>query len=301
MTTISLVEDDMQQDKDQKQIDPSLSFHLMKFAFQDFQKSARDLTKHEYSLAYQHANEEMLLHQVILTSDDACCVVIPEITLKQTLQGVIDEYPSADAFHNTLKENNMGLEEYTLALHNDLRVETVLSRVATTVRAVTAAEVLSYYSRNREEFCRPERRVCGHIRIPFDPVSALDIDMAYAGISTIHEKLFQHPERFYKEKNLHTNTKLSGCSYVLRTFAAGELCPDLDRILFSLQPKEVSDIIETAESFDILYCKEILPPQALSLKESSAAIFSILLKKKQLEACRSWLQDLVQPTPEAEP
>ncbi len=157
----------MQQGKQHKQIDPMLSFHLMKFAFQDFQKSACNLNHKEYALAYQHAKEEMLLHQVILTSDDACCVVIPEPTLQQTLFGVIAEFPDDSAFYRTLEENHMRLEEYRMALHNDLRVETVLSRVASTVQSVTSAEIQYYFEQHRTTFDKPEQRSVSHIQIHF--------------------------------------------------------------------------------------------------------------------------------------
>ncbi len=290
----------MQQDKEQRQIDPSLSFHLMKFAFQDFQKSARNLTKHEYTLAYQHANEEMLLHKVILTSKDACCVVIPEVTLNQTLKDVISEYPSSDIFHTALKENNLELEEYTLALHNDLRVETVLSRVASTVQTVTAAEILSYYTKNKPEFKLQERRITGHIHIPFDPVSAREIDQAFAVITAIHNRVHQHPETFIREASYHLNGNAPN-NATLKNLVSGELCPDLNKILFSLRQGEISDIIETVDGFDILYCKEIIPTKESSLKEAASEIFSLLLKKKQLEACRNWLHDLVRPIGETEP
>ncbi len=284
----------MQQDKEQNQIDPSLSFHLMKFAFQDFQKSTSNLTKHEYTLAYQHANEEMLLHQVILTSEDACCVVIPEVTLNQTLEDVISEYPSSDVFFSTLEENNMQMEEYTIALHNDLRVETVLSRVASTVQSVTAAEILSYYTRNHADFRLQERRIAGHIHIPFNPVSVREIDQAFALITNIRDRVCQHPKTFSREARLHSSCAVSG-SGNLKNLVAGELCTDLDKILFSLRQGEISDIIETADGFNILYCKKIIPVKESSLKKASSEIFSILLKKKQLEACRTWLHDLVRP------
>jgi len=136
----------MQQEKTKKQIDPMLSFHLMKFAYQDFQKNIGHLTKHEYSKAYKHANEEMLLHQVILSSKEACYVVIPESLLRQTHRDVIAKYPSKKQFYDTLQEYNIPLEDYMVALHNDLRVETTLAQVACSVQPITQAEMLHYFN-----------------------------------------------------------------------------------------------------------------------------------------------------------
>ncbi len=148
----------MQQENSHKQTEPMLSFHLMKFAFQDFQKTASSLTPKEYTLAYQHAHEEMLLHKVILSSDDACCVVIPETTIEQTLKDVIAEYPDDATFHRNIKANNMEIDEYTMALHNDLRVEAILSRIASAAQPITADEILHYFNENQSKFTHLEQK-----------------------------------------------------------------------------------------------------------------------------------------------
>lgn len=284
----------MQPGKDQKEIDPMLSFHLMKFAFQDFQKSTNNLNTQEYTKAYQHANEEMLLHQVILTSYDACCVVIPQVILEQTLRGIIAEYPDDATFYASLKENNMSLEEYTLALHNDLRVETVLSRVASTVQSVTSAEIRSYFKSNPTEFIQPEQRSASHIHICFNPSSASEIDLALKKTTAIHRRVCSNPETFSREARLFSDCSTENNNGNLGPLAAGTLCPELDKVLFSLNTGEISDIVESSCGFNILLCNIIHPAKQIHLKEASPTIFSILLKKKQLETCRLWLQSLVQ-------
>jgi nitrogen fixation protein NifM len=285
----------MQQEKNQKQIDPMLSFHLMKFAFQDFQKSASNLTEKEYNQAYQHANEEMLLHQVILNSDDACCVVIPQVTLQQTLRGVIAEYPDDTAFHNTLEENQLGLEEYTMALHNDLRVETVLSRVASSAQCVSAQEVRAYFKSHRSEFNKPERRSARHIHIRFNPAKASDMAAAFSKITAIHHSVLREPQNFGNKAKQFSDCSTRDDNGRLGLRTAGELCQELDQALFSLQQGEISAIIRGQAGFDIMVCDTIFPPQQIGLKEATPSITATLMKKKQLEACRLWLQSLVQP------
>jgi hypothetical protein len=97
----------MQSENREKQTDSTLSFHLMKFAVQDFQKNTRQLTTEEYHNAWRLANEEMLLHQLILNSEEACCVVIPEQNIRQTLRKVIVEHQGRANFHASLLENNL--------------------------------------------------------------------------------------------------------------------------------------------------------------------------------------------------
>ena len=285
----------MQQGHNQRQIEPMLSFHLMKFAFQDFQKTANKLTPKEYKLAYQHAHEEMLLHKVILSSDDACCVVIPVITLEQTLRRIITEYPDDDTFHRNIKANNMEIGEYTLALHNDLRVETILSRVASRAQSVTADEILSYFNKNQEEFNYPEQRGLDNIKISFNSASSVAIENAYKQIEIIHETVCRKPEQFTKQIHFFSERKSEEAKKTPELFTKSELCPELANVLFSLQKGDISNIIERPDGFSIIRCNEISPAKQLKLQEASPTILSTLLKKKQLEVCRLWLQKLIQP------
>ncbi|MBL4901255.1 MAG: peptidylprolyl isomerase [Desulfocapsa sp.] len=285
----------MQQKSGRKKIDPMLSFHLMKFAFQDFQTTLCHLTKQEYTKVYQHANEEMLLHKVILSCKESCCVVIPESLLNQTLQGVINEYPSREHFHATLQENTISLADYTLALHYDLRVETILARVACNIPPVTTADMFHYFNNNKTEFYQPEQRCASHILIRYDPLSPVETASAHQKITMIHRRVCKKPETFKEEAKFFVGCNTVTADDFTGKFTAGELCHKLDKSLFSLAPGEISPIIENSSGFNIIQCTKIYPEKYITFREASPAISAILLKKKQLRACRIWLQKLIQP------
>ncbi len=290
----SMIEDSMQPEKRQKQTDSTLSFHLMKFAVQDFQKNTCQLTTEEYDQARQLAHEEMLLHQVILNSEEACCVVIPEQNVKQTLHKVIAEYRNKASFHATLRENNLPVTDYLIALHNDLRVETVLARVAATAQSVTPREMLRYYKKNKSDFIRPEQRSAAHIQIFSSSSPSPGMDPALQKITAIHQKLCQSPNTFSKEALLHSECDTKRDGGRLGLLIAGELCEELDKVLFSLKAGAISPVIESSNGFHILQCRKIFPAKDICLAKALPGISTTLLKKKQLQACRSWLKKLMQ-------
>lgn len=282
----------MQPEKQHKKNNPKLSFHLMKFAVQDFKKNSSNLTEDEYSQVLQNANEEMLLHQVILTSEEACCVVIPESILLRTLNAVIAEYPSDEAFYEMLDANELSYGGYVLALHNDLRVETVLGKIASSVQTVNSSEMLRYYKSHHTLFNRPERRKASLIQILAIPSTGFD--PALTIIAEIHKRLKRHPQDFALEAQTYSQCDTGKDGGKLGTLAAGELCNELNDTLFSLKKGGISQVIESANSYHILKCDAIYPAVSIPFKKASAQIFPRLLKKKQLNACRVWLQKIVQ-------
>jgi len=252
----------MQQEKSHKQIDPILSFHLMKVAFQDYQKSICNLTEHEYCDAYQHASEEMLLHRVILTSTEACCVVIPESLLNQTLKNVISEYQDSGFFDEILRENNMSLVDYTAALHNDLRVETVLARIASSVEAVTTAEMEQYFSSYRAQLKHA---------VPTDQNQSIgNSDKSLLLRKTekaLHKRINKHCSN-RTDRHANNNQQSHCCKF--KSLLSDKFCHELDRVLSSLDAGTINT------------------------SKASSTIYAMLLKKKRLDTCRAWLHTLIQ-------
>ncbi len=240
----------MQPEKQYKKNNPRLSFHLMKFAVQDFKKNSSNLTEEEYNQVLQNANEEMLLHQVILNSEEACCVVIPESILLKTLSAVSAEYSSDAAFYEMLDANQLSYGDYVLALHNDLRVETVLGKIASSVQTVSSSEMLRYYNNHHTLFHRPEQRDASLIQI--FAVPSTGFDPALTTITKIHERLSQHPQDFALEARNYSQCDTGKDGGKLGTLAVGELCKELNATLFSLKLGKISQVVESANAYHIL-------------------------------------------------
>ncbi len=282
----------MQPEKHYKKTNPKLSFHLMKFAAQDFKKNSNNLTDDEYNQVFKNANEEMLLHQVILASQEACSVVIPQSILQWTISGIIAEYPDRETFFDMLKANHLSYDEYLAALNNDLRVETILARVASSVKSVKPSEMLRYYKSHYSLFNKPERRDASLIQLFATPSQGFD--QALHTITAIHDRLCHHPQNFAEEARNFSECETGKEGGKLGIIVKGELCNALNLALFALDEGEISQVIESADAYHILKCNSIYPAVTIPFEEASVQILPRLLKKKKLNACRSWLQELVQ-------
>ncbi len=285
-------------EKQNKRNCPALSFHVMKFAVQDFQKNSCNLTNDEYNQVYQHANEEMLLHQIILSSSEACYAIIPDALIEHTLQAVIGEYQSKDAFHDMLMANKLELSEYIQSLHNDLRVETILGKVAATVKTITPSEISRYYLTNKTQFNRPEQRKVSIIQL-FANTSA-EAEQSLLTISEIHNRLSFFPDNFTTEAIHYSECDTNKDGGEIGILGPGELCQELDSVLFSLNSGDISEVVKTSKAYHILKCDAIYPAIHIPFEEARVQIGPLLLKKKQLQACRLWLQELVQNTKDTE-
>ena len=284
----------MRLEKHQKRQCPALSFHVMKFAVQDFKKDSCYLTNDEYDQVYRHANEEMLLHQIILSSHEACYAIISDTLVENTMQAVMSEYPVEDIFYDMLEANKLKLSEYRESLHNDLLVETILGKVAATVQKVTPSEISRYYIANKSQFCRPEQRKVSIIQLFANSPS--EAKQSFITISEIHKRLSSNPENFSLEARYFSECDTNKDGGQIGILSPGELCQELDSVLFTLNKGDISPVIKASRAYHIIKCDAVYQAIHIPFEEAKLRIGPLLLKKKQLQACRLWLQELVQNT-----
>jgi peptidyl-prolyl cis-trans isomerase C len=275
------------------QIEPALAFHLMKFAFQVFEKETIELTAEEYAEAYQQAYHEITLHEQILRSDAACGVVIPERTLQAAIDVLQAEHGGERVFFHHLHINNLHFPEFLVALQNDLKVEAILARVAFCAEPVSPQELLDYYHAHQDSFCVTEQRSTRHILISTEnSYSHLPQDSSRQRAGRIHARLQNDPQGFRHEARLYSDCTTASDGGDLGMISRGELCPALDQALFQLAAGEISPIIQTSKGFHILLCEAIHPGQRLNFREASHHIHQILTRKNRIDTCKTWLKSL---------
>ncbi len=276
-----------------REIEATLAFALMKFSLQIFGKMVIELTMDEYAEVYQQACHEMILQEMILLSEAACGVIIPESLLQTTLEIIQAEYGGEEIFAYHLQKNNLQADEYLTALRNDLIVAATLARVAFHAEAVGHQEIQDFYNCHQGSFCFPEQRSTRHILISSDNTSSpLPKDELLPRITSLHDRLRRDPRRFSQEAQLHSDCTTSMDGGDLGRVSPGELCPVLDHALFQLGAGEISPIIQTKLGFHILLCETIHPGQRLNIEEAYQQIGRILTREKRIAACRSWLRSL---------
>jgi peptidyl-prolyl cis-trans isomerase C len=277
-----------------KQIEPTLAFHLMKFAFQVFEKEVVELTPEEYAEAYQQAYHEITLHEQILLSEAACGVVIPDKLIQATFHAIQTKHGGEEKFSLHLQKNNLRPDEFRAALDNDLKIEAILTRVAYHhAKPVSRQEIQHYYDSHQDSFCFPEQRSARHILISTENRSShLSQDALLRRTIYIHCRLQGNPQRFIQEAQLHSDCITASNGGDLGRISPGELCSTLDHALFQLAAGEISPIIRTTQGFHILFCEAIHPGQRLNFEEAAHQIHQILTREARIDACRTWLKAL---------
>jgi peptidyl-prolyl cis-trans isomerase C len=282
--------ENIMQIKISRQLEPALAFNLVKFSLQIFEKELNELTIEEYLEVYLQASNGLLLYRKILQSEAACGVVIPEAFIRTAYERFQAEHGGEEFFPRHLQKNKLKPADYLTCLGNELKVETVLARVAFHAETVGQEEIEAYYASHQKAFPLREQRSARHILFSTEHCcSPLPGDALSQRISSLLARLQRNPQAFSEEALRHSDCLTSACGGYLGWFSPGELCSALDQALFQLKAGEISPVIQTSQGLHILYCEAV---RATGIAEVYDRIRQLLTQKKRTQACRAWLMAL---------
>lgn len=261
----------------------------LKLSWQLFQKPPETLSDPERNRLLEVAARQNTLEQRILASAEAATVVVPAATLAQRIAEVRQRYPSEDDFAHDLDRS--GLNERTLgeAVERDLRVESVLEKVASASEPVSAVDAEIYYRLHPDAFDRPEARQLRHILITYN--NDKEKAKALAQLDLLRSTA-KNAQKFADAALRHSQcpTALEGGK--LGIVKRQQLYSELEPAAFALAEGEISAALESPIGLHIIRCDEILPSGMLPFAEVRQRIVERLTDKRRSEAQKAWIKGL---------
>lgn len=261
----------------------------LKLSWQLFQKAPETLSDPERNRLLEVAARQNTLEQRILASAEAATVVVPATTLAQRVAEVRQRYPSEDDFVHDLERS--GLNEATLgeAVERDLRVESVLEKVASASEPVSAVDAEIYYRLHPDAFDRPEARQLRHILITYN--NDKEKAKALAQLDQLRSTV-KNAQKFAEAALRHSQcpTALEGGK--LGIVKRQQLYAELEPAAFALAAGEISAVLESPIGLHIIRCDETLPSGMLSFAEVRQRIIERLTDKRRSEAQKAWIKAL---------
>lgn len=264
----------------------------LKLSWQLFQKAPETLSEPERNRLVEVAEKQDSIEQRILASSPAVNVVIPAATLATRIAEIRQRYPSEEEFAQDLERS--GLNEATLAeaVERDVRVESVLEKVASATPAVSVVDAEIYYRLHPEAFDRPEARRLRHILITFD--NAREKAKVTAQLEMLRSTL-KTAEKFERAAHQYSQCPTAMEGGKLGVVKRQQLYAELEPAAFALTEGEISAVLESPIGLHILRCDEIFPSGMLPFAEACERIVERLTDKRRRQAQKDWIKALTAP------
>ncbi len=268
-------------------------YMLLRASLSMFEKTPEQLDETQFSSLKEHAQKEQAIESLILSSPEAAKVVVTDIELERALSEIKGRFDDDQAFANELANNDLSIDSLTEALKRQCKVENVMELVGSRAATMSEVEAGIYYYMHLEKFRRAEHRTARHILVTInEDYPDNSRKTALKRINTIARKLRENPKQFAKLAIRHSECPTALEEGVLGTVPPGRLYPELDKVLFTMQPEQISSVIETEVGFHIMQCSEIHPPQEMPLDEAEPKIIAFMKERSKRMCQRAWLAEL---------
>jgi len=275
-----------------------MPYNRLRTALMLFGKPLAELGPEERKRVERQAEKEYQIEQAILEAPEAAGVMVGEVELERALAEIRGKYPDGDAFRSSLEASDLDETRLRQALARQCKVNTILDKVDSAMPVeIDEVEVGIYYHAHFQKFQQPERRDTYHILISINEdfpensrTKALERIRAIAG------KLEHSPKQFDELAQRHSECPTAMRGGRIGLVRRGQLFPELDQALFRLRPGQLSEVVESAMGFHLLFCKKIEPPQTLSLTKATPHIRKILAERVRESRRRQWIAGLIPTT-----
>jgi peptidyl-prolyl cis-trans isomerase C len=270
-------------------------YHLLRNALERFSRNLAQLDEQELDEARRRADRTWDLESLVLTSAEAREVCIPPQQVDTAFAAVASRYPDRAAFEADLRSNGLDEELLRAALRRELVFDSVLLRVAAGRPAVSQIDARLYYELHPERFAVPEQRQARQILVTINDDFADNHRVtAWSRIRRIEETLRHSPRRFAALARRHSECPSALDGGRLGTIRRGQLYPELDSALFSLQEGTITRIIETGLGLHLLLCEKVMPARGIPFARAESRIREHLDARNRRNCQKAWLRTLRQ-------
>jgi parvulin-like peptidyl-prolyl isomerase len=229
--------------------------------------------------ARENLVERTVLRQAALADPEP----VPQDRLEELFNNVRTESPSQSGVIAPVDDETLRRE-----LEVRLRVDRLMERVTSKVSPPKPKDVSDFYVKHRDQFVSPESVHAAHIVRNVDEKT--DEETARAAIEAAERALSEGGE-FAKIADEQSDCPGRGGD--LGFFAPGQMVEAFDRVVFSLEPGQVSGIFRTEFGFHIakVFARRAAGPQ--SLQEVKDQIATTILQQKREKAVEQFLDKLI--------
>ncbi len=226
------------------------------------------------------ALDNLITKELLYEASQKAQIKVEDSEVDKNLQQEISKFPNKEAFDSVLKRENITENELKSAIRYGIAIQTYVEDMYVSKTSVLDEELKTYYNSNPALFKHPEMVKASHILIKLDPQAdeAQKIE-ARKKIEDIAKKLSAGEDFAELAKN-YSECPSSAKGGDLGSFRRGQMVQAFEDAAFSMNPGEISPVVETHFGFHIIKVSEKQPEGTFPLEEVKPQIQQVLTREK---------------------
>jgi parvulin-like peptidyl-prolyl isomerase len=221
--------------------------------------------------------------KLILSKANELDLKLNDKVIQNRINDIKSQYPSEEIFLEALVKHGANLSELREKVKDQLKIKYVIQHEVEKKIFVNPQEVTDYYNAHKDEFNKGERVKLKSIFIAFKDDKEASREKAQEAYEFVKDGI-----DFEETASIYSDTPSIG------VVERGQLLPEIEEIIFQLEPGEISPIIEVNSGLYIFKLIQKMSPETANLEEVKDAIYQKLYRMKFQDKYADWLDELTQ-------
>ncbi len=207
------------------------------------------------------------------------------------IEQIRKNFPDEEEFERALDAQGLTLKDLRDRFANQQIMKKVVEYFVRAKIAIDPRELRQYYQAHQKDLSYPEKAKVRNILIRVD--ESCDEYEALQRARTVLEQLKKGKsfEELAKSYSQGANAEEGG---EMGFIEKGAWIKEIDKVIFSLDPGEFTDVIKTHQGYRIFKVEEKKPEKTLIFSEAQDTIRQILYREKFAELFKEWIESLKQ-------
>jgi peptidyl-prolyl cis-trans isomerase C len=242
----------------------------------------------ERDRVYRGRLDQLVGYRLLIQETKTRKVAVPDADVEEKLGAIRKQFPTEDAFKQTLAQQKMSVEQLKADARQDMAVAKLISDEVTPKISVKPDEVATFYAQNPQHFQQGDRVRASHILItvPKDADAATKAAARAKAEGLLKElKAGKDFATLAKANSQDPGSAANGGD--LGFFQKGEMVGPFNDVAFTLKPGSLSDVVETDFGFHIIKVVDKQAGRVVPIEEAKTQIEQFLQeqsREKETEA-----------------
>lgn len=262
---------------------------------ENFNAQGRPIPEEQMETFKKQLLDGMVSQMALLDKCDLLGIEADPNMVAQQYEGFKGQFPTPEDYQTALTAYGVTEEELKTEIEVTIRIQALISsEVASKVADVTEEEALEFYNNNPAEFKQQERVRASHILLKVEQ-DASDADKA-AALQKAEDVLVKAKagEDFASLAVEFSEGPSGPRGGDLNYFVRGQMVPQFDAAVFSMEIGDVSEIVETQFGYHIIKLTDKVPEGKVDFEEYKTQIQQGMKQQKTQVAVEAYIQQVME-------
>lgn len=241
---------------------------------------------------FRKALDQLITYTALSQEVKARNLTVPDAEVDANLAEMRKQFPNEQEFEKALTSRGMTADKLRADAKVDMAINKLMETEVANLPEATDAQVREFYDKNPDKFKQDETVRASHILIPVDPKADEATKKAARAKADDLAKKAKGGADFAALARENSSDGSAANGGDLGPMRRGQTVANFDKALFSMEPGQISDVVDTEFGFHVIKVTEKTPASTVPFEQVSPRIRDFLTEQQKQEKAQAFIESL---------